>query len=338
MPVLTANPPSHPFRCVLHGIDPTSEAVNTNKIPTPGDFQQIYNLYWNDPVKGEFSSASAHDYFIGVLSAYGQMEDTIRSNAELNWERVQASLPDRYGHRPALASIHRAQSLYSTWVQPLVVAWIDEVEVQKRLWAKETHDLDASFSDLYTPENSRYKWRDITKIDISNIQQLLLFLHDRQRQELELELRRSTNPTAQDFVTQIATTPMLRKCARNLPPNAAQCLMLMVQQTLDSQGKSAQTKIDHTLVKLLQDIAYTTRSFPYFARVNVFNVSRGPVRGGTEGALFVARLDGNEVMVKVHRDHYAGILSKPLIFLDGNWRISCLWKGSRSSRKMITTS
>ncbi|KAF8316856.1 kinase-like protein [Clavulina sp. PMI_390] len=90
--------------------------------------------------------------------------------------------------------------------------------------------------------------------------------------------------------------------------------MLMAQQALELQGESTPAEIDNNLVKLLQDLAYTTQSFPYFARVAVKNLSAVPVKGGKGGVLLSATLHDKEMMVKVHRDYRDRHLTKPVMY------------------------
>ncbi|KAF8316855.1 hypothetical protein DL93DRAFT_2077671 [Clavulina sp. PMI_390] len=95
LPVSTTNKPqltSHPFRCILHGVDPSSAAIIPDTNPSAFEFRQIYNLFWDDPWKGELLAEQAYYYFIGVLLAYSQTEDVIRSNVRHSTETLDAGL------------------------------------------------------------------------------------------------------------------------------------------------------------------------------------------------------------------------------------------------------
>lgn len=139
--------------------------------------------------------------------------------------------------------------MYDEHVHALVLAWLDEVELHTILTSDQATALDRRFATLYRPDvggfvyvfrnvDDEYVIHLISRVlvitsSLSDFHTLLQLLSLTQLQagedrHHELESCRRKAGTFQ-WVLHIAESPVLRRAVRDLPPRAAQYLLLVVQ-------------------------------------------------------------------------------------------------------------
>lgn len=132
-----------------------------------------------------------------------------------------------------------------------MLAWLDEVETYTTITSDKVDILDKRFATLYIldPGGFFYVARDVDDAyginilhgdlliipllsDVQVLFQLLRLTQSRASEHLHQELEHCANVQkagTSEWVVHLAESPVLRRAARDLSPNAAQCLMLIVK-------------------------------------------------------------------------------------------------------------
>jgi hypothetical protein len=235
-----------------------------------------------------------------------------------------------------------------------VLAWLDEVETYRTITSDQVDVLDKRFATLYSldPGGFFYVARDVDDAyvintlhadlliillpsDVQALFQLLRFSQPRASEHLHQELEHCANVQksgTSEWVVHLAESPVLRRAARDLSPNAAQCLMLIVKNvrkhlaalmvfTMEKvtcylrallQALTSDYHGNPELIKLLQDVSCFSGSFPQYLRVRNVQQSLfgGFVARGSEGSIQRVAMGSESVVVKSPRYSSGGQPSK----------------------------